>query len=261
MLAKSVVSYRNLALSSSIRVSFNALATLKLSDSKPVLYQYAICPFCHRVKAFLDFLKIDYSSVEVNPLTKKEIKFSNYKKVPIAVIGGQTIKESSDIIEFLTKNLNVENSLPSGFFSKDTQKWNEWSEKKLAVMLYPNITRSFGESWQCFGYTENVQTWSALERVSVRVLGSVAMFFVNDKIKKKYGIVREREELYSLLEEWTNAVDGKPFLHGESPSMPDVLVYGVISAVDGTQTHTDIMAQSKQLQAWYDAMKRLSAGK
>lgn len=232
-----------------------ALSTV-ISESKPVLYQYAICPFCHRVKAYLDFLKIDYKAVEVNPLTKKEIKFSEYKKVPLAVIEGQTIKESGDIIDHISKTLCKKESLPDGFFSEDTQIWNDWSEKKLAVMLYPNITRSFGESWECFSYSNDVKTWSAMERLSVRVLGSVAMSFVNGKIKKKYGIVREREELYSLLEEWTTAVGGKAFLHGESPSMPDVLVYGVISAVEGTQTHTDIMTQNKQLKVWYGEMKK-----
>lgn len=39
------------------------------------LYKYAICPFCNRVKAFLDYAGLEYSQIEVNPLTKKEIKW------------------------------------------------------------------------------------------------------------------------------------------------------------------------------------------
>lgn len=39
------------------------------------LYQYAICPFCNRVKALLDYARIEYSTIEVNPLTKAEIKW------------------------------------------------------------------------------------------------------------------------------------------------------------------------------------------
>ena len=39
------------------------------------LFQYAICPFCNRVKAFLDYVGMDYETVEVNPLTKVEIKW------------------------------------------------------------------------------------------------------------------------------------------------------------------------------------------
>jgi len=31
------------------------------------LYQYAICPYCNKVKAYLDFLKIPFKAIEVNP--------------------------------------------------------------------------------------------------------------------------------------------------------------------------------------------------
>jgi len=38
------------------------------------LYQYAICPFCNKAKALLSYAGIDYEAVEVNPLTKAELK-------------------------------------------------------------------------------------------------------------------------------------------------------------------------------------------
>jgi len=39
------------------------------------LYQYAICPFCSKVKALLNYAGTDHELVEVNPLTKAEIKW------------------------------------------------------------------------------------------------------------------------------------------------------------------------------------------
>ncbi len=79
-----------------------ALKGLKsLADAKEiVLYQYEVCPFCNKarrarmhtscrvlipwrpsqLKAFLDFHKIPYKVVEVNPLSKKELKWSTYGK-------------------------------------------------------------------------------------------------------------------------------------------------------------------------------------
>lgn len=47
------------------------------------LYQYKTCPFCSKVRAFLDFHALPYQVVEVNPVRKAEIKFSSYRKVPI----------------------------------------------------------------------------------------------------------------------------------------------------------------------------------
>jgi microsomal prostaglandin-E synthase 2 len=38
------------------------------------LYQYEVCPFCCKVKSFLDYHRVPYRVVEVNPLTKAELK-------------------------------------------------------------------------------------------------------------------------------------------------------------------------------------------
>lgn len=46
------------------------------------LYQYQTCPYCCKVRAFLDYYGFSYEVVEVNPVTKSQIKFSkDYKKV------------------------------------------------------------------------------------------------------------------------------------------------------------------------------------
>ena len=56
----------------------NSLPQLKL-------YQYRTCPFCCKTRAYLDYYGIKYEVVEVNPLTRKEMKFSEYRKVPFLV--------------------------------------------------------------------------------------------------------------------------------------------------------------------------------
>jgi Glutaredoxin len=58
-----------------------------LAPADIMVYQYKICPFCNKLKAVMDYLGVPYQTTEVNPLTKKEIKFSNdYKKVLTAII-------------------------------------------------------------------------------------------------------------------------------------------------------------------------------
>ena len=49
------------------------------------LYQYQTCPFCCKTRAYLDYYGIAYDVVEVNPLFRREIKFSKYRKVPFIV--------------------------------------------------------------------------------------------------------------------------------------------------------------------------------
>jgi len=52
------------------------------------VYQYSICPFCNRAKAFLKYSRTPFQAVEVNPLTKSQIRQwkPEYSKVPIATI-------------------------------------------------------------------------------------------------------------------------------------------------------------------------------
>lgn len=66
-----------------------------------IVYQYDVCPFCCKVKAFLDYHKIPYRCVEVNPLTKAELKWSEYRKVPVVLVDGQQVNDSSAIISRL----------------------------------------------------------------------------------------------------------------------------------------------------------------
>ena len=50
---------------------------------KWTFYRYATCPFCCKVKTFLNYYDVDYEVVEVNPLMRKELKGLGSRKVPI----------------------------------------------------------------------------------------------------------------------------------------------------------------------------------
>ncbi|XP_027889834.1 prostaglandin E synthase 2 [Xiphophorus couchianus] len=80
---------------------------------KMTLYQYKTCPFCSKVRAFLDFYGLPYDVVEVNPVMRQEIKWSAYRKVPILMVDGELqLNDSSVIISSLrTLMINKEKSL------------------------------------------------------------------------------------------------------------------------------------------------------
>lgn len=58
------------------------------SGLKLTLFQFQTCPFCCKVRAVLDYYGYSYDVVEVNSVSKKQIKWSNYKKVPILLADG-----------------------------------------------------------------------------------------------------------------------------------------------------------------------------
>lgn len=64
---------------------------------KLTLYQYKTCPFCSKVRAFLDYHGLPYEIVEVNPVMRQEIKWSVYRKVPILMVDGNVVRARDEI--------------------------------------------------------------------------------------------------------------------------------------------------------------------
>ena len=247
--------------SSSSPSSTSASASTSSSTKNPLeglritLYQYKICPFCCKVKAVLDYYKIPYETLDVNPLTKAEIKFSpDYRKVPIARIGEEVVIDSSVIVGKITELLRASHVASAkeldAFFSPEATRWAEWADMELAVLLFPNITRTFGESYQAFSYVKGVPHFSMLDKISNQWIGATAMWAAQGKIKKKYNITDERAALFAALKDWSSEVGEKPFLSGNTPNVGDLCVYACIRAIEGLDAHKDLLANTG-IGPWY----------
>jgi len=74
-----------------------------------ILFQYPTCPFCCKVRAFLDYVKVPYDIIEVDPILKQQISWSDYKKVPILLVkssnGYQPLTDSTMIVSALASYL------------------------------------------------------------------------------------------------------------------------------------------------------------
>jgi microsomal prostaglandin-E synthase 2 len=234
-----------------------------IDDVDIVLYQYAICPFCNKVKAVLDFYGLRYRTVEVNPLNKAELKDesaiqTDYRKVPLATIDGEIVTDSPVILRrvlSLLEDRGIATKTQGEGSGGSDEEWMQWVDKSLAVLLFPNITRNFPESWQAFSYIADVERFSVVQRGLNRVLGPVAMWAAQGKIKKKYDIDDERAALFDALYAWADAVDASAsdFVGGDTPSVADLCVFGCIRAIDGLDTHTEVVTDPR-IRTWYDAM-------
>ena len=162
------------------------------------VYQYEICPYCNKIKALLDLYRVPYETTEVNPLTKRETKAwsGGYRKVPIAVLAGEQVNDSPVIASTLMDRMAsagvVSEAELASFRSPKALEWAEWSDKQLAVLLFPNITRSFGEAYEAFGYVMSVPHFSAVEKWSNQLVGSFFMWMaqgkINDALRRAVGM-------------------------------------------------------------------------
>ncbi|XP_058074032.1 uncharacterized protein LOC131222838 isoform X2 [Magnolia sinica] len=216
-----------------------------------VLYQYEACPFCNKVKSFLDYHDIPYKVVEVNPLSKKEIKWSDYKKVPILTVDGEQLVDSSDIIEKLSHRIHPEKQVLS---DDEEKKWRRWVDDHLVHVLSPNIYRNTSEALESFDYITSHGNFSFTERLTVKYAGAAAMYFVSKKLKKKHNITDERAALYEAAETWVEALNGRDFLGGSNPNLADLAVFGVLRPIRYLTSGKD-MVDNTRIGDWYTRME------
>lgn len=245
----------------------SAAAALPSGVSELTLYQYEICPYCCKVKAYLDWAQLPYRVVEINPIAKTEMKElgkqygkENVGKVPVVMMrmddgSERLLKESSDIIDEL---MVASSTTPVGD-EAEQQKWRKWVDEKWVRVVTVNIYRTVGESLQTFDYMTGLGKFSTFQTTYVKYGGGLLMYGVGKMMRGKYKIADgkdadPRDDLYACAKEWTAALGARPFMGGETPSLADLGVYGVLQAVRGMDSFNDLLANDREMALWYKRM-------
>ena len=222
---------------------------------KPKLYQYVACPFCSKVRTILKYKGIDYETIEVHPLSKKEIEFStDYRAVPIYVdSNGTQINDSTPIMRAIDQEFPERPVFrTNGPDLNKEEEWLAWSEK-LVKGLPTVIYGSIFESLKSFNYITKVGKFSWFEKQTIKYSGAFIMTLVAKKIKKREQIENPDKFLEEKTKEWANGLAGQPFMGGNSSNGADLAVYGI------TQVVTDLRAgalfrKNPTFAAWLDRM-------
>jgi microsomal prostaglandin-E synthase 2 len=218
------------------------------------LYQYEVCPFCWKARVGLALKGLDYSKVEVHPLNKKELAFSDdYRKVPIFVDQNESqVNDSTEILKYLNEEYTGQgvNLYPEG---QETQKWLEWSEKYVKA-IPPLIYKDFGDSLKAFDYITNVTKFSWVQRKLIKYSGALVMKMVAKKSKERQSIDDESEHFLSLIDQWVEGLGDKAFMGGSEPDASDAAVYGFSLSLKGLPAN--VLLQSKPgFKEWLGRMK------
>ncbi|XP_076955177.1 uncharacterized protein LOC143629917 [Bidens hawaiensis] len=241
---------RNLSFSTAAATELPPQSDKSYVPNDVVLYQYQACPFCNKVKAFLECYDIPYKIVEVNPMNKKEIIWSDYRKVPILMVDGEQMVNSSDIIDKMYQRMHPDSVSEDA----ETQKWRRWVDDHLVHVLSPNIYRSPSEALESFDYITTKGNFSFAERLVAKYGGAAAMYFVSKKLKKRHNITDERKALYEAAETWVNALNGRQYLGGSEPNLADLSVFGVLRPIRELKSGKD-MVENTRIGEWFTRME------
>ena len=221
------------------------------------LYQYEVCPYCCKVKAVLDYKKLPYEKIEVNPMTNEEITFAgDHDKVPVLVDGEKVVIESNDIIHYLDEKYPERPIFAkTREFQEKQSGWIKYVDEELVQVLPANIYRNLPEALDSFKYITKVGKFPRWKRYYLALGGAIAMTIVAKKGMKKRGIIDPRKSLQETLAKWSTALGQKKFMGGEQPDVSDLVTAGILASVHEMKVWKFINEQ-KPIAAWYDRLQK-----
>jgi len=228
--------------------------------TKPKLFQYAVCPFCCKVEALLNYKNVPYEAVEVHPLNKKEIRFSpDYKKVPIYIdSNGKQVNDSTPIMRHIDKEYPEKRVFEQNPVAKEKEdEWLKWSDEVLVKALPPVIYQKFGDAVKAFEYITKVGKFSCFQKFYIKYSGAVAMTMVAKKSAKRQNITEPEQHLRETLKDWEKALEGSPFLGGIKPNGADLAVYGILKSISNLPGFSIIEENTKVID-WYHKLDELT---
>jgi len=241
-----------------------------LAQSYPlVFYRYTTCPFCCKLQAYLDYHKLPYTPVEVNPLTKKEISAHGYGKVPQLQLGqsGPIIVDSEEIVNML--NPVIEKEPPSFYDPDDISKWRNWAKEDLVRFMVLNTNRTLSESREGYDYVERISSFNTLDKIVLRLTGGPIMYLVAQKVTKPklmkagYDGGDPRPPLYEKINSWVNdGLKGRVFHGGNKPDLADLDIYGIIQSQRFLPVFSDLINNTDpKFAEWISNMDALMPSK
>ena len=236
---------------------------------KLIFYRYSTCPFCNKVEAFMKYNNIPYDVVEVEPMFKKELSNTEYKKVPQLQFQNNKsnpyLVDSDLIIDEFEKHMPLDKHL-----KKDNeQKWRNFASDTLVKHLVININKSLLDAWKGYEYVDKIDTIPFQNKLFLKSIGAPVMYLVSEyvtkpKLIKSNEITGEKNENYmEILHKKINyfideGVGKNDFVGGKKPNLGDIEVYGVLQSIRNHKVYNDILnPENTKIKKWLDSMDQL----
>lgn len=227
------------------------------------LYQFELCPYCHKVRAGLDLKGVAYRKVEVNPMSKRELPTlpaSAPRKVPVLDVGGELLWDSTVILGYLDEK--YPDRMP--FFPQDPAARAQavaiesWVDDALTFALPTVIYGTWGEAVKAAQVTARTSNFGVLQNLMVRAGGSLVMHEVSKRILKKRGQTDGRVWLSRELAKLESWLGEQPFVCGDALSLGDVATHGALTCIQEFPAFAEMMTRPR-LAAWYARVAALRA--
>jgi microsomal prostaglandin-E synthase 2 len=227
------------------------------------LYQFELCPYCHKVRAGLELKGIAYRKVEVNPMNKKELPKlpeGAPRKVPVLEVDGELLWDSTVILAYLDEHFpGSMRFLPEDpAVRHKAEQVENWVDDGLTFALPTVIYGTWGEAVKAAQVTARTSNFGLLQNLMVRAGGSVVMHEVSKRILKKRGQTDGRAWLSRELDQLEAWLGVQPFVCGDALTLADVATHGALTCIQEFPAFTEMMKRPR-IEAWYGRVAALRA--
>jgi len=221
------------------------------------LYQFALCPFCHKVRAGLELKGLAYRAVEVNPMTKKELPplpTDAPRKVPVLVHGDRVVFDSTAILAYLDEAFPAASFTPTEPGARTRSiEIEDWTDTELIAALPTVIYGTWREAIKAAQVTARTSNFGLLHNISVRAGGSLIMHQIAKRILKKHGKEDGHAWVASTMDRFEAWLGDQDFVTGAELSVGDVAVHGALTCVAEFPIFEEIMRRPR-IATWYGRM-------
>ncbi len=225
------------------------------------LYQFALCPYCHKARAGLEAKGIAYRTVEVNPMNKRELPRlpdGAPRKVPVLDWDGEIIFDSTTILNALDQKA------PGGvrLLPEDPSRLarahevESWVDDALTFALPTVIYGTWKEAFNAAQVTARTSNFGAMQNLMVRAGGSLIMHQVVKRILKKHHESDAHAWVSREVDRFEAWLGDQPFVCGDSASLGDIATHGALTCVADFPIFAELMTRPR-LAAWFGRVQKL----
>jgi glutathione S-transferase len=225
---------------------------------KPVLYQFRISPFCDKVRRAMFLKGIPFDTVEVPLIPSSKFKaISPTGKFPAVDFGGETIVDSSNIVEYLERLVPVPPLLPADPRDRaDALILEDWADESL--YFFDMTMRNWPQNRAAF-LDDLLFAETGLKR---RIMAAVAPGAIR-KAAVAQGLGRKSEaqviaDLARHYDALVARLDGQDWLAGAAISIADIAVRSMHFVIDRTIEGRRLTEARPALAAWAARVDRLT---
>lgn len=230
------------------------------------LYQFALCPFCNKVRAGLQLKGVPFEEVEVSPRSKVELPSlpeGAPRKVPVLEVGSTVLWDSTRILSQLDEafpdTLRFTPADEAMRLRADTIE--QWVDDQFIESLPPVLYGTWREATKASKVIAKHSRFGTGEGLAVKFGGPLIMHAVAKRILKRNGRTDAHAWVRENLDYFEQELGERDFVCGDTLTVADVAMHGALTCISPFPIFENVESRPR-LHAWFErveAMKKSAA--